>query len=573
MDESLRIELFGGFRATYRGKLLTTIDTPRLQALLAYVALRRGTPQPRQRIAFTFWPDSTEKQAFTNLRKLLHVLRKALPDAERFLRVEARTITWLNDSACTLDVAAFERSLVRAEEALQRADTDSAQACFAEAIDCYQGELLPGVYDDWIVSDRERCHRQAVRALEGLTGLLESRRDYAEAIRYGGRLVQLDPLREPSYRLLMRLHALHGDRAGALRVYREASSTLLEQLNTEPEPVTQALYVQFMKGELPREASPAGESETGIPLVGRRSEWTDLLTAWSLASEGAAHLLIISGVAGIGKTRLAEELLTWATRQGLAAAQSRAYAAEGRIAFAPIIDWLRSEPLRPALGRVTPVWLAEISRLLPELRQEDSELQEPLSKPVAWERHRLFEALARGLLASGRPTLLLLDDAQWCDLDTLEWLRFLFRFAPSAPLLVVGTVRLEEVERDHALHALLLDLGRTGQVTEVTLEALDAADTARLGAHVAQRELESTQATRLFEETEGHPLFVVECGPVYRRPQRTLPDRLLVRPPCCPNIRRCHRRFGPYSGNGSRSCRRARGRWPTWPPPSGVPSP
>ncbi|MGD8866377.1 MAG: hypothetical protein PVI01_02085, partial [Gemmatimonadales bacterium] len=177
---------------------------------------------------------------------------------------------------------------------------------------------------------------------------------------------------------------------------------------------------------------------------------------------------------------------------------------------APIIDWLRSEPVRPGLSRVTPIWLAEIARLLPELRQEYPELPEPAPQFLAWERRRLFEAVARGLLATGRPMLLVLDDAQWCDPDTLEWLRFLFRFAPSAPLLVVGTVRVEEVGRHHSLHALLLDLGRTGQVTEVTLDALDTADTARLAAHVAQRELESIQAKRLFEETEGHPLFIVE---------------------------------------------------------------
>jgi len=510
VHESLRIELLGGFRAVYRGKVVAELDTPRLQTLLAYLALRAGTPQPRRHVAFLFWPDSTEKQALTNLRKLLHLLRKALPQAGRFLHVDSKSLTWLDDAPFTLDVTAFERAIARADEARQRADAAAARAALTGAAERYGGELLPGTYDAWVLPERERLHRQALRALEGLTELLEGQRDYAEAIRYGERLLQLAPLREPSHRLLMRLLALSGDRASALRLYRNSVETLLEELDVEPEPATQALYDQLANRDLRREAALAPSRRTETPLVGRQAEWRCLREAWNRASEGSAHLVTITGEAGIGKTRLAEELLQWADGQGLATAQSRAYAAEGRMALAPIVDWLRSEPVGPAVSRLDAVWLAELVRLLPELRQEHPALPQPSPQLQSWERPRLFEALARGLLASGQPVLLLLDDVQWCDPDTLEWLRYLFRFAPKERLLIVGTVRIEEVGSTHALHSLLLDLGRAGQVTEITLAALNASDTTRLAEYVAERKLEAARAAQLFEETEGHPLFVVE---------------------------------------------------------------
>ena len=106
--------------------------------------------------------------------------------------------------------------------------------------------------------------------------------------------------------------------------------------------------------------------------------------------------------------------------------------------------------------------------------------------------------------------ILLLDDLQWCDQDTLEWLHYLLRFDPGAPLLIVGTMRTEEVGPRHPLTTLLNDLRGTGQLTEISLGPLDAAETAELGMCVAGRDLDQNEARRLYDETEGQPLYVVE---------------------------------------------------------------
>jgi hypothetical protein len=218
----------------------------------------------------------------------------------------------------------------------------------------------------------------------------------------------------------------------------------------------------------------------------------------------------VTGEAGIGKSRLAEELVTWAYQQGVGVAKTRSYAAEGQLSLAPATDWLRSDVLRPHLARLDMVWRTEVSRILPELltTQPDLPPYEPMTE--YGQRLRFFEALARAVLAAPQPLLLLIDDLQWCDQETIEWLHFLLRFDPHAPMLVVGTARAEEVPPQHPLRALLLHLRSTVHVTELALQPLDAAETAKLAAHVASRELDVDAAMRLYRETEGNPLFVVE---------------------------------------------------------------
>src|SRR5262249_4396598 len=133
---------------------------------------------------------------------------------------------------------------------------------------------------------------------------------------------------------------------------------------------------------------------------------------------------------------------------------------------------------------------------------------EPISE--YGQRQRFFEALAQVILAVPQPLLLLIDDLQWSDQETLEWLHFLLRFDAAAHLFVVGSVRLEETTPRHPLRTLLLDLRNTGGVREIALQPLDAAESAKLASLVANRELTLASAMHLYRETEGNPLFIVE---------------------------------------------------------------
>ncbi len=512
MPGALQVHLLGQFRLTLDGRPIDGPSTARLQSLFAYLLLHAETPQPRAHLSFTFWPDAPESSARNNLRQLLHQLRQTLPDPDRHLRVGANSVQWAPDPSFSLDVTLFERAVAEAEAAGRVGDGSRRRACLERAVDLCQGPLLPSCYDDWIGPEREQLARRCEEAVSALVGLLEGQRDYSSAIGRVRHWLQHDPLDEEAYRWLMRLLALAGDRSAALQAYRQCADTLRRELDVEPSPATVRAYERIRDAEpgpdLPsarREAIPAAPS-----LVGRQAEWSRLREAWEHAVHGRAGFALVTGDAGIGKSRLAEELMTWAQRQGVAAAKTRCYAAEGRLSLAPVSEWLRGDALAPHLVGLEDVWRVEVARILPELLVARPDLPRPAPLTEFGGRLRFFEGLARAALLAPPPLLLLIDDVQWCDRDTLEWLHFLSRFEPEARLLVLGTARSEEVDAAHPLPALVRQLRSASQLAEIALEPLDAAETAALAAQVGNRVFDADAATRLYRETEGNPLFVVE---------------------------------------------------------------
>jgi DNA-binding SARP family transcriptional activator/predicted ATPase len=517
----LRIRLLGGFNLSCDDLPVQAVNSGRLHSLLAYLLLHRDAPQPRQHLAYLFWPDATEVQARNNLRQLLHQFRHVLPGADGFLTADTNTLRWRDNASFRLDVADFEHALAQAVAAAQSDGRDVQGAALAEAVGLYRGDLLPSCYDEWIVPERERLRQRYLTAVALLVHVLDAQRDYSGAIQYAQAWIRHDPLAEDAYRALMRLLALTNDRAGALRVYQRCVRILRSELGVEPGPATHDIYQRLVQTEapLPSTAKHTRSFSTWLPLVGRQREWERLQSVWQRANDGEPSFLLVSGEAGIGKSRLAEELLAWASQHGAAVAKARCYALEGQLSLAPVIDWLRSEDLQAPLAHLAPVWLTEVSRILPEILSQHQNLTRP--EPIAeyGQRQRFFEALARAMHAGPHPVLLLIDDVQWCDPETLEWLHFLLRFDPSARLLVVATARAEELPAQHPVRSFLLHLGNTVGVTEIALEPLDAAETAKLAAQVVGRDLDISAALRLYRETEGNPLFVVETvhegmGPV-----------------------------------------------------------
>ncbi len=509
---TLHLRLLGDFSLLYADRQVTSLNTMRLQSLLAYLVLHRDVPQQRQHLAFLFWPDTTEAQARNNLRQLLHQLRQALPPVEHFLSTDTHTLHWHPVTPFHLDVAEFEQALNLADAATRRNDQHALQSALEQADNLYRGELLPGCYNEWILPERERLRQRHLQALEQLLRLFEGQGDTVTAIRYTQRLLALDPLSEDLYRRLMRLFALNNDRASALHVYHTCVTILQREMGIDPDPATREAYERLLQQEIPaiqpivHQALPAATPT----LIGRKREWEQLHNAWQHETFGGPHFVLVTGEAGVGKTRLVEEFLLWASQQGAVTAMARSYAAEGQLSLAPVTDWLRSEGLRASLRQLDKVWLTEVARLLPELFAKQPEL--PHYEPVTeyGQRQRFFEALARAILATPQPLLLLIDDLQWCDQETLEWLHFLLRFDPMARLLVIGCAREEELPPYHALRTLLLHLRTTTGVTEIPLQPLDAAETAKLASAVAKRELDLDEGQRLFQDTEGYPLFVVE---------------------------------------------------------------
>lgn len=506
----LKIQLLGGFQITWHGEAVAGFSNMRLQALLAYLLLHRHAPQSRQTLAYLFWPDSGDSQARTNLRNALHLLRNHLPQATDFLAIESQTVHWRAQTTAVVDIIDFSRLL---QEAQSAADNQARRQALEQAIARYNGPLLPDCYDEWVLPLREEWQQTYLNTVYALIDLLTEMRDYRMALEHAQRLLQSDPLQETTYARLMQLHAALGDRATALRIYHLCRTTLDRELGVDPSPTTQAIYERLLNLEHvgAQGVTPSTESmRMTADLVGRTAAWQLLQELWARTSHGNPALIIVSGEAGIGKTRLVEELTEWANRQGITTATAHCYTAGGRLAFAPIQAWLRTPALQRQLAKIADLWRSELARLLPELLTTDQPAVNASPMTETTQRRRLFEAMVHAIEQSPPPRLLVLDDIQWCDSDSLDWIEYLLRNGGPLRLLLVATLRSGESSQGDALTNLRLRLQRTGHLHELELARLNMAETGQLVANLTGRAATDNELARLFVETEGNPLFIVE---------------------------------------------------------------
>ncbi|GAA4875534.1 ATP-binding protein [Actinomycetospora straminea] len=494
----------------------------RTVALVAYLVAHAGAPQSRQRIAGLFWPDSSGPQALTNVRRELHQLRQILGD-EMSLVVTSRDLTWRDTPGCRVDVREF--ALHRA--AALASDVDATiVANAAKALDRYRGEFLPGRQDEWVLAVREELERQCGELCDLLSSTRARTGDLAGAIEVARRRVQLRPLEEVGYRALMEWQAELGDRAGAVSTFHRCASVLERELGVDPDPSTRRAVQRLLArdhGDVEPAVTRAGLS--GSELIGRAHELGVLESLWREAAAGP-RLVLVCGDAGVGKTRLVAELAELARARGGVVASTRCFGAAGRLALAPVADWLRHPAVEAATTRLEPVWRTEVERLVPPFAAGGA--ADGGAQPLidAWQRHRFFEGLARALIEVGRRTLLVLDNVQWCDQETLAFLTFVLGLDPEAPLMVVGTLRADD--SGPAAVEWAARMGATGLLTEMTLEPLHAAATAQLAETISGRSMSEEEATLLYAATAGYPLSVVEAvRAMIDRHGTSAPDRAL----------------------------------------------
>jgi DNA-binding SARP family transcriptional activator/predicted ATPase len=510
----MRVQLLGSLRFTCGQHLLTSITTNRLQSLLAFLLLNGQSPQSREHVAAILWPESSDAQARTNLRQLIHHLRRAIPAECSLLAIDNHTVQWRPEAACSIDVFEFETAVRRAAEAGGNGDARAARDALEEAVRLYEDDLLPGVYDDWLNPRREQLRRQHVDVLSRLAALLEMTGDPVAGIRHATRLVAVDPLREPSYQLLMRLHARNNDRSSALRVYHQCMRTLKRELGISPAPATQTLFNEVLQSKHPpdavAEAHPYAAAKP-LAFIGRTTEWEGLRECWRRVTEGEPHFALIKGEPGVGKSRLADELFRFCSEYPHAAvARARCYFAQGRVAYGPVTEWLRAGQMQVARAQLPGSQLAELTRVLPEILIERPHIAPPPPLTESWQRRHFYEALSAGFGTSPKPLLLLVDDLQWCDHDSFDWLHSFFRSEASVRTLVVGTVRPEDVRRDHPLNGFVSELRRNDRFSEFPLQRLGVAESAALAVQVARGPCEAGFLNELYQTTGGNPLFVVE---------------------------------------------------------------
>src|SRR6516162_6305523 len=492
-------------------------------ALVAFLVVHAGVPQSRERIAGLFWPESTDGQALTNLRRELHHLRQVLAE-EPSLVVTSRDLCWQDTETCRVDVRVFDRERKAALDSAAAGDDEGVLVHAAKAMGEYRGGFLPGAYEDWLLEARSELERWYVEVCDLLCQVRAGRGDVAGAADAARRRIRVRPLEEGGYRTLMQLQADLGDRAGAVSTFHHCASVLERELGIVPDRATRQVFRRLMAADDPAGAAaaaaiePAG-SRSGFvaaQLLGRSGELRLLQDLWEAAVAGRPGLALVRGGAGVGKTRLVAEIAEVARRRGAVVASSRCFGASTRVALAPVADWLRNPSVRAAAATLDEVWRAEIDRLVPseggpERGAGPRAAAGPGAMADAWQRHRFFEGLARALLAVGRPMLLVLDNMQWCDQETLAFVEFCLGLAPGTQMLVAGTVRTDQPDEDPGLAAWAGTMRATGLLTEISLSPFEATDTAVLAETISGRPLAETDRTLLQALTGGFPLYVIEA--------------------------------------------------------------
>jgi WD40 repeat protein/class 3 adenylate cyclase len=249
----LQVRLLGQFDIRVDGKRVT-IPSRAGQSLLAYLMLTVGTAHRREKLAGILWPDTTDENARKNLRQELWRIRKAIstgqPAEKEYLLADEITLTFNRESEYWLDVSQIERP-----------DLD-LQSLIVN-LSLYQGELLPGFYDEWVAIERERIQAIFESKMEQLLEQLIAAERWIAVQEWGERWLSLSGVREPAYRALMLASGVRGDMAKVASLYQRCTAELLENIGVEPSAETRGLYDGLLKGaKIPQRTSAAQPSGT-----------------------------------------------------------------------------------------------------------------------------------------------------------------------------------------------------------------------------------------------------------------------------------------------------------------------
>jgi DNA-binding SARP family transcriptional activator/predicted ATPase len=502
-----------------------TLPSTKIIALLAYLASQRE-PAPRDRLLGLLWADSTNDAARKNLRNALWAIRKTLGD----------DVLTASDDQLALgenvwsDVREFNTlGNVRAMPIDAQAEIEKRKSI----IELYRAPFLDGInlpnapdFEIWLTVERERLAQLHLHLLDDLVQFYRARNDWHNVIAIARRALAHDNLQEPMHRVLMQAYAYIGERTQALRQYDALREILERELGVAPLPETEQLRTAILAGEIgtiPIGATlphmPVAPAQNEIPFVGRTAECAELDQALTIAARGTPRIALLAGELGIGKSRLWRE---WSAshRQSATLLETRCLASTQALPFAPLIELLNQPLIRAKIAEraISPIWLAEIARLAPDICAEFANAHASATLPPEEERRRIFEALTQCLLTMPSPLVLFIDDAHWADRATLDWLDYLaHRFSNRALLLVIA-YRIEDAPAP--LVHRLSDWGREGLTHRLMLSRLtDDEATVLVNALGGDPAL----AMHAQHQSAGNPYFLIE---LCRAKPATIPPAL-----------------------------------------------
>jgi DNA-binding SARP family transcriptional activator/predicted ATPase len=524
-------------------------------------------------------------QRATNLQELL------LRSEGDWLMLADQSHIWIDADAFEALLAQVDALGIKIEAGAGAAQLAQCERLLKQAAALYSNDFLPEErYAEWVIARRQALRRNWVRLLLELADVYIAQGASAGAIDVLDRLLAKDPANEAAVQRLIVVLARLKRRGEALRAYHRLADVLYSEFRSVPSEETRMLYETVRQGgTITGEAitanpalDPVASVQPGAPpqpvpagpatevngaaavapaqigrshqsqLVGRESELGTLrsllidaeqharlqlvgqrrLSGIPLDTQRRPQCAVLMGEAGIGKTRLAEELSREAQRRGWTVAWGRIYSQEGGIPYRLWTDVLRrildtgsglAPALRlPALTTIAQETLQPLMALLPELAtvlqpalQQQTARRQAMSVQGGGEGERdqvrLWEAVHELLIAASEsaPLLIVLDDIQWADVSSFELLGYLARHLYGYPVLLLGTCRETELPGYplHPLRSLIAHMQREHSVMTLNIEPLTSEQIAQLVSHLPE-----SMVQRIQEQAAGNPFFAEELA-------------------------------------------------------------
>jgi DNA-binding SARP family transcriptional activator len=481
------IRLFGPIAVEYGQRRLGPRDFggTRPKQVLEILLAARGRLVPTDRLAELLWGDRLPDNVAASLQTFISVLRRHLSSD----RTVARELVVTEHEAYRFAAERVRIDIDRFDElvdAAGRATTAKARRLLADALLLAQGDVLEDEpYAEWAEDLRGTYRGRVLGAnLEAADAALATC-DYQAGLDYALAASAIDRYSERAHRTSMLALYAMGRAHEALDCYQRLRALLDGQLGLEPTPQTRSLQTAILRqddvcGLLPRPAGEIKLRSAGHPwllFLGRRQELARLEQTVRDGLTGRFTLGLVEGETGFGKSRLLDELASMLDGSRVGAASCSAL--EQHLAYVPL-----AAALRDALADVEldAAKLPALARLLPELG---------VHRPTPeFAEVDVLEAVVE-VVSRHAPLVLLLDDVQHADRQTISALGYLHRRCANAPVAVVCTIRTEELALDHPVRRL--------EPTEVV----------RLDALTAE-ELEPLGIEGIHDATGGHPAFVAE---------------------------------------------------------------
>lgn len=552
----IQIYTLGTLQVLREGETVDESDwrTRQARQLLKILLTERPRPVSTDRLIEILWPESTPGAAATTLRSAVNALRNVL-EPERanrapsiYIHTQSPGYAFRSHPKIWLDVEIFERLL---SEADRLGDRTEKRSRLEEAIALYQDDYLIGdPYADWAKAERERLRERFFDGLLALAALYAHEGSYSAAISACRRVLARDEVRENAYQALMRYQAESGDSASALLTYERCRHVLSEQLGADPSPLTQQLHGRILNGEiettpmatlsshLPEEKSAVGpapsygtplpqqillppqEQQTADLFVGRHRETAVIEESLQAANAGQGSIVVLAGEMGVGKSRLAYQMLRRAEAGGATVISATCQRLEQSLPYAPLADAIgRYLQLLPdsSLRRLSPAVLAQLAQILPTLqdRLPDAPTGSEMHLSPEENRQRLIDGIVAFLtgLSELRPLVLFLDDLHWTDAETLAVVSRLSTRIQRHPFLLLLAYRQGDLVENDALPTLLHALRRTPHSQVLRIDRLGLDDVRVLVHRLtgAEEKPDERLVQTLYETTAGNALFITEA--------------------------------------------------------------